>query len=125
LGILRYVCALFKRKSIEVEVTEAQIKWSKMWAVWDKEGCESPYEELMEYVSEVSNGGHGQYFCNVENNGDVEKSVLALYSILPAILKENLKRSYRAYKKWEQLEFEDEADAIMQECDAVYWEIGK
>ena len=60
---------LFKKK--KVELTEEQLKWNKMWDLWTDGNAESPYAELMTYQSEINNGGHGQYFCNIENNDDV------------------------------------------------------
>lgn len=122
LEVMQSVFDLLKRRNTEVELTEAQIKWNKMWTLWAEEGIESPYGELMEYVGEVNNGGHSQYFSNVENIGDLEKAVLALYSILPVKLKDNLENAYKAYGKSEEAEFEEEADAIMQECDTVFRE---
>ena len=46
-------------------LTEAQLKWNKMWELWAEGKAGSPYAELMTYQSEVNNGGHSQYFSNV------------------------------------------------------------
>ncbi len=59
----------FKKK--KVELTEEQLKWNKMWELWTEEKVASPYAELMTYQSEINNGGHDQYFSNVENTGDL------------------------------------------------------
>lgn len=48
-----------------------QQKWNKMWELWSEGKIASPYAELMTYQSEVNNGGHNQYFTNVENTSDL------------------------------------------------------
>ena len=60
-----------------------------MWDLWAEEKIESPYEELMRYQNEINNGGHFQYFLNVEGNDDLEKEISVLKTILPDSLKEN------------------------------------
>ena len=79
---------LFKTK--KVELTEE--KWNKMWELWVEGQAESPYAELMTYQSEIKNGGHDQYFTNVENTGDLQKEMMALETVLSLRLKENLKK---------------------------------
>ena len=86
---------LFKKK--KVELTEAQLKFNKMWELWAEEKAESPYAELMTYQSEVNNGGHSQYFCNVENVGDLQKEMAELGRVLPFDLNENLQKAYQAH----------------------------
>ena len=71
---------IFKKK--KVELTEEQQKWNKMWELWTEEKVETPYAELMTYQSEINNGGHSQYFTNVENIGDLQKEMSALEQIL-------------------------------------------
>ena len=46
-----------------------------MWDLWVEKKAETPYAELMTYQSEVSNGGHDQYFTNTENTGDIQKEI--------------------------------------------------
>lgn len=58
---------------------------------------DSPYAELMTYQSEINNGGHDQYFTNVENTSDLNKEISALEQILSAELKNNLNKAYKAY----------------------------
>ena len=70
---------LFRKK--KVEFTEEQLKWNKMWELWAEGEAESPYAELMTYHGEINNGGHSQYFFNVENNEDLSKEISALESI--------------------------------------------
>ena len=45
----------FKKK--KTELTEEQLKLNKMWELWVDEQVDSPYAELMNYQSEINNGG--------------------------------------------------------------------
>ena len=62
---------LFKTKNMDV--TEEERKCNKIWDLWVEGQADSPYAELMTYQSEINNGGHDQYFNNVENTGDLQK----------------------------------------------------
>ena len=73
---------IFKKK--KVELTEEQSKWNKMWELWTEKKVDSPYAELMTYQSEINNGGHDQYFTNVENTSDLNKEISDLEQILSA-----------------------------------------
>ena len=90
---------LFKKKKVElkVELTEEQLKWDKMWDLWSDGEAKSPYAELMTYQSEINNGGHSQYFFNIENNDDLSKEISALETILSNKLVANLHMAYKAY----------------------------
>lgn len=110
---------LFKKK--KVELTEAQLKFNKMWELWAEEKAESPYAELMTYQSEVNNGGHSQYFCNVENVGDLQKEMAELGRVLPFDLNENLQKAYQAHLILEKTE-DEKAEEIMERCDDVFYE---
>ncbi len=110
---------LFKKK--KVELTEAQLKWNKIWELWTEEKAESPYAELMTYQSEVNNGGHSQYFCNVENVGDLQKEMAELGRVLPFDLNENLQKAYQAYLILEKNE-DEKAEEIMERCDDAFYE---
>ena len=110
---------LFKKK--KVELTEAQLKFNKMWELWTEEKAESPYAELMTYQSEVNNGGHSQYFCNVENVGDLLKEMAELGRVLPFDLNENLQKAYQAHLILEKTE-DEKAEEIMERCDDVFYE---
>lgn len=105
----------------EVKLTEEQLKWNKMWDLWVGERADSPYAELMTYQSEVYNGGHDQYFTNVENTGDLQKEMSALKTILPAKFKRNLKRAYIAYLVSERIDSE-RAEQILEKCDDTFYE---
>ena len=95
---------IFKKK--KVELTEEQLKWNKMWELWTEEKTKSPYTELMTYQSEINNGGHSQYFCNVDNVSDLKKEMSALEEILTPLLRENLQKAYEAHLILEEKEDE-------------------
>ena len=107
----------FKKK--KVELTEEQLKQNKMWDLWTEGKSESPYAELMTYQSEINNGGHTQYFANVENTGDLPKDMSSLETILPAKLKANLQKAYKAYLV---LEENEKAEETLEQCDDVFYE---
>jgi hypothetical protein len=111
---------IFKKK--KVELSEQQLKWDKMWDLWVEEMAESPYAELMKYQSEINNGGHDQYFTNVENTGDLAKEMAALEEILSKEMNENLKNAYKAYLALEETEDDEEAEEILEECDDFFYE---
>ena len=111
---------IFKKK--KVELTEEQLKWNKMWELWTEEKVDSPYAELMTYQSEINNGGHDQYFTNVENTSDLNKEISALEQILPAELKNNLNKAYKAYLILEKKEEDEEAEETLEQCDDVFYE---
>ena len=111
---------IFKKK--KVELTEEQLKWNKMWELWTEEKVDSPYAELMTYQSEINNGGHDQYFTNVENISDLNKEISALEQILSAELKNNLNKAYKAYLILEKKEEDEEAEKTLEQCDDVFYE---
>ena len=110
---------LFKKK--KGELTEDQLKWNKMWDLWTDGKAESPYAELMTYQSEINNGGHSQYFCNVENNDDLSKEMSALENILSDKLVDNLHKAYKAYLILEENEEDEKAEEIMEQCDDMFY----
>ena len=109
-------------KKKEVQLTDEQKKWNKMWELWTEGEVDSPYAELMTYQSEINNGGHDQYFLNVENTGDLKKEMSALETVLSAKLKNNLQKAYKAYLVLEEKEDDEKAEEIMEECDDVFYE---
>jgi tetratricopeptide (TPR) repeat protein len=111
---------IFKKK--KVELTEEQLKWNKMWELWTEEKVDSPYAELMTYQSEINNGGHDQYFTNVENISDLNKEISALEQILSAELKNNLNKAYKAYLILEKKEEDEEAEETLEQCDDIFYE---
>jgi len=110
---------IFKKK--KVELTEEQLKWNKMWELWTEEKTKSPYTELMTYQSEINNGGHSQYFCNVDNVSDLKKEMSALEEILTPLLRENLQKAYKADLILEEKE-DEEVEEILDQCDDVFYE---
>ena len=111
---------IFKKKKIVL--TEEQLRWNKMWDLWVEGKVDSPFAELMEYQSQVNNGGHDQYFTNVENKGDLQKEMSALEQILSEKLNSNLKRAYKAYLVLEEKEDDEKAEEILEQCDDVFYE---
>ena len=93
-----------------------------MWELWTEEKVDSPYAELMTYQSEINNGGHDQYFTNVENTSDLNKEISALEQILSAELKNNLNKAYKAYLILERKEEDEEAEETLEQCDDVFYE---
>lgn len=104
-------------KKTKVELTEEQRRWNKMWDLWTRGNAEPPYAQLMRYYSEVMNGGHGQYFSNIENDGGFEKELPALETVLSEKLVEQLRRAYKAY-----LAEGGSADEILEQCDDVFYD---
>lgn len=101
-------------------MNESERKWNLMWDMWAEGEAKSPYAELMEYESEVNNGGHSQYFFNIANCGDLKKDVDQLLAILPNPLRDNLKRGYDAFAAQEDI-CDDENEALFEECDDVFY----
>ena len=111
---------IFKKK--EVVLTEEQLKWNKIWDLWADGEAESPYAELMTYQSEINNGGHGQYFFNVENNGDLNEEMTILKTVLSDELVDNLHKAYKAYLILEENEDDEKTKEIIEDCDNVFYE---
>lgn len=111
---------IFKKK--KPQLTEEQLKWNKMWELWSEEKADSAFAELMTYQSEINNGGHDQFFSNVENVGDLQKEMSALEKTLSTKLKDNLNNAYKAYLVLEQREDDKKAKEILEECDDVFYE---
>ena len=95
-------------------------KLNKLWDMWADGKAPAPYAQLMTYQSEVGNGGHDQYFFNVNESSDVKAEVEALLTILPEPLKDNLQRGYEAYRACPDAECEN--DEVFSECDDVFYE---
>lgn len=108
-------------KKKKVELTDDEKKWNNLWELWADGQVESPYAELMTYQSEINNGGHGQYFTNVENTGDLQKEMSELETILSPNLKSNLQKAYKAYLALEENENDEESEEIIEQCDDVFY----
>ncbi len=111
---------VFKKK--EVELTKEELQWNKMWDLWTEQKVDSPYAELMTYQSEINNGGHDQYFLNVENTGNLEKEMSVLDKVLSAKLKDNLRKAYQAYLALEENEDDEDAEEMLEQCDDTFYE---
>ncbi len=111
---------IFRKK--KVQLSEEELKWNKMWDLWTEEKAKSPYAELMTYQSEINNGGHDQYFTNVENTGDLKIEMSALESILSEKMKNNLKKAYNAYLALEENDEDENAEEILEQCDDIFYE---
>ncbi len=111
---------MFKKK--KVALTEEQLKWNKMWELWTEEKVESPYAELMTYQSEINNGGHYQYFSNVENVSDLPKEIFELEKILTPDLTMNLQKAYKAYQVLEENDDDEETEETLEHCDDVFYD---
>ena len=109
-------------KKKNVELTEEQQRWDKIWDLWTEGKAASPYAEIMTYQSEINNGGHDQYFFNVENTGDIQKEMSMLKTVLSEILKDNLEKAYQAYLLSEEKDDDEKAEAVMEQCDDVFYE---
>lgn len=79
------------------QITKEKPKWNLMWDLWAQGEAASPYAELMEYDSEVNNGGHFQYFLNGSLCGDVKTQVELILENLPQPLHDNLIKAYEAF----------------------------
>ena len=108
---------MFQKKR---KLTEEERRWNLMWDMWVQGEADSPYAELMEYESEVNNGGHSQYFFNVANCGDLKAAVEKILAILPPPLNDNLKRGYDAFSAQEEI-CDDDNDELFEECDNVFY----
>ena len=104
------------------KLSDEQKKWNKMWDLWVEECIESPYAELMTYQSEVNNGGHDQYFSNLEERGVLQKEIVSVEKILPEILKDNFKEAYNAYLVLYKDEDNEEAQVKLDDCDDIFYQ---
>ena len=103
-------------------LSEKQLKWNKMWELWAEGKADTPYSELMTYQSEVNNGGHLQYFDNLENVGDLQKEISELERVLPPILKINLLKAYKSYLVLQENADDEKAEEAIEASDEVYYE---
>ena len=114
------VFGFFKKN--KAELTDEQKKWNIMWDLWVEGRADSPYAELMTYQSEVGNGGHDQYFFNIENIGDLQNEMAVLDTVLPTKLRENLQNAYGAYLKLTNEESDEQAGTILSQYDNEFYE---
>ena len=110
-------------KKGKAELSDEQKKWNKMWDLWTEGRADSPYKELMFYQSEVNNGGHDQYFFNIENSGNLQKEMAVLKTVLPAKLRDNLQNAYDAYLKLTNEESDEQAGTILSQYDDEFYKV--
>ena len=115
------VFSFFKKS--KVELTDEQKKWNKMWDLWGEGRTDSPHSELMTYQSEINNGGHDQYFFNIENSGNLQKEMAVLKTVLPAKLRDNLQNAYDAYLKLTNEESDEQAGTILSQYDDEFYKV--
>lgn len=111
----------FLRKT-KTELSEEQVQWNKMWALWAEGRADSPYAELMTYQSEVNNGGHDQYFSNIESSEKMQKQMATLETVLSAELQSNLRHARSAFQSLSEKEEDEEAEAALEQCDEIFRE---
>ena len=113
------VFGFFKKR--KRELSHEQKKWNKMWELWAENRADTPYAEVMTYQSEVNNGGHDQYFLNVEQTGDLQAEISILENVLSEELRSNLLAAYDAYQMLADKESDEEWEAILEGCDNVFF----
>lgn len=104
----------------EKTLSENELKWNKMWELWSDGKADTPYSELMTYQSEVNNGGHLQYFDNIENTGDLQREISKLELILSQVLKDNLQEAYKAYHILKKNADDKKYEKIIEKCDKIF-----
>ncbi len=114
---------MFLKKMKEYKLTDEQMKWNKMWDLWAEEKIGYPYQALMTYQSELNNGGHAQYFTNIENFGDLEQEFSALHLLLSPELRSNLQDAYRAYLVLEETGEDEREIKALERCDDAFYEM--
>lgn len=102
------------------DLSDEDRRWNRMWDLWVAGKAESPYAELMEYESEVNNGGHSQYFFNVANCGDLKASAELLLTILPEPLCANFQKAYEAFSAQEDI-CDDDNWELFETCDTFFY----
>lgn len=108
---------IFRKKK---KSANADVNLNQLWDRWIDGKVESPCAELMDYESEVNNGGHGQYFFNIANTADLAEHVEKVLSVLPEPLHSNLKTAYKAFAAQNDIA-DDVNDHLFEECDRVFW----
>lgn len=116
---------IFKRKKKEInesaKFSKEDLQWNKMWELWADEKIESPYYELMDYLSGINGGGHHCHFDNTFDNSNLNEYVINLKEILPEPLKTNIEAAYAAYITNPDDVSEKDCE-ILSKCDDVYYE---
>ena len=77
---------------------------------------------VTELESEVNNGGHDQYFSNIESSEKMQKQMATLETVLPAELQSNLRHARSAFQSLSEKEEDEEAEAALERCDEIFRE---
>lgn len=107
---------IFKKKE---PLTDEQLKMEHLWELWRLEEVPEPYNTLMTYYKEIKKEGHTRFFLNIAFCGEVEKAVEKIGTLLPEILRENLKVAYSHYVVLVNEENE-ETEKKIAECDKIF-----
>lgn len=91
-----------------------------MWDLWVEGNIPAPYLQLMEYDSEVNNGGHSQYFVNTDNCGNLKQEVDIVLSMLPEPLNTNLKTAFAAFSAMDDIS-NPFGDELLDKCDTLFY----
>ena len=113
-----------KTDASEREATSDAVEqdaWDRMWELWGEGNADSPYAEVLTYQSEINNGGHDQYFFNVENTGNLQREMAILETALPAKLRENLQNAYNAYRKLTNEESGEQTETMLSQYDDEFY----
>ena len=124
---MNWFTKLFKK---QYQLSEEELKWNKMWDKWTEEELEQPLSSLLTYVSEIQNGGHLQFFSNLEEygNNQLKNTLRELKKILPSEHYDNLNKAYKCYQKldFKPVTSEDYCDVAIEEplkeFDDFYYE---
>ena len=110
-----------KAESREIVLSDEQQKWNKMWDLWAEGRADSPYAELMTYQSEINNGGHAQYFHNIDNTDDLQREITILKTVLSEKLQRNLQDAYHALLAMTDNGSDKNAETVLEQCDDEFY----
>lgn len=127
MGLFALFYKLKNRKKATKEekyvLTEKDKRHNKMWDLWSEDKLPSPVADLMLYQAEVNNGGHDQFFFNLENRLEddaFDNTVAGVRSLLSGNLLKNFEKALEAFKAYE--DDADRACEILDRCDDFYYE---
>ncbi len=112
-----------KRGEEKYSLTEKEKRHNRMWDLWAEDKLPAPCSDLMLYQAEVNNGGHDQFFFNLENRVEsdaFDKAVSGVRSLLSGGLLANFEKALAAYKAYD--DDEDAACEVLDNCDDYYYE---
>lgn len=110
-------------KQKKYTLTERAERHNRMWDLWAEDKLPAPCSDLMLYQAEINNGGHDQFFFNLENRTEedaLDKAISSLRSVLPGGLLANFEKALATFKVFD--ENHDRAFWIFEQCDDYYYE---